>query len=543
MIRNGMKVLSAVVLMIVSSFSLLFSQSVYLPATHRVYKFLDKMEAKEFLRDYRDEVKPITRERIAGFLIQLDSSYAKMTDIEQEEFAYYKEEFFEELKRLNYDLLLEDRWHLYRYESEPGLFNVDLIGGWEYQKRADGSYRRIRRNGLQAYGYVGNSIGAYFYYHDNRDAGTYLDILRTMSPEPAEVISRTTNGAVEYDNIDVQLTYRYSFLTLSVEKMHNVWGNGDRGQLILSNKSPSFPQIKLQMKLGKDVDFTYLHGWLYSGIVDSLRSYQVSNIPNQLGFRTVYKQKYIAAQMLEMTPWNGVDLAIGESEIYGNRNPELLYLIPFMFFKGAEHWMYDTDNSQIFASFDFNVIPNYNFYTSVFIDEFSTEKFYSSQHNHNQLGFTVGAKSYDLLAANSMVQLEYTRINPWVYNHKYPEVTYQSHYVDLGHWIGQNADLFYVGGEYQFLRNLTAGLQFQSVRKGAKDSTVYQYQDTLVKQFLYSPLTKEQSYGVWVKYEPLRDLFVDFDISRNRYTTQNPALGRDYSKQIEFSLSIMYNVY
>ncbi|MFA6540571.1 MAG: hypothetical protein WCT99_03140 [Bacteroidota bacterium] len=518
------------------------AQAVYLPATHQVYQFLEKMETKGFIPGFRDAVKPLTRENIARALMQLDSTYTELNEIEQEELAFYKEEFFQELKNLQYDLLLDERWHLYQYESTPGLFNIDLIGGWSYEDRADGKFRRSRHNGLQAYGYAGNNVGIYFYYRDNREAGTYLDNVRQLSPEPAEVVTRGLKGAIEYDDLDAQMTYQNSFMTLSVEKMHNVWGNGDRGQLILSNKSPSYPQIKLQMKLGKNVDFTYLHGWLYSGIVDSLRSFQVADIPGQVGYRTIYKQKYIAAHMMEMTPWNGVDIAIGESEIYGSRNPELLYLIPFMFFKAGEHWMYDTDNSQMFASFDFNVITNYNFYTSVFIDEFSMETFYRTDRQRNQVGFTVGGKSYDQFLDNSMLQLEYTRLNPWVYNHKYPDATFQSHSVDLGHWLGQNGDLFYVGFDYQFSRSLRGGVQLESIRKGGKDSTKYQYR-LPTPEFLYSPITKEQTVGIWATYEPIRDFLMDFRLYQQRFTTQESWRGKDYAKEIGFSFSMAYNVH
>ncbi len=535
------RIFSAVFLNVVSV-TIVLTQSVYLPGTHQVYKFLDKMEAKGFITEYRDDVKPLTRASIAQFIIQLDSSYAAMTDVEQDELAFFKEEFFQELKRLKYDLLLDERWHLYQYESEPGLFSVDLIGGWGYEKRADGKFTRSQHNGLQSYGYLGDQMGIYFHYYDNREAGTYIDNLRSLSSKPAEVISRQTHPtSMEYDNIDVQLTYQYSAMTLSIEKMHNMWGNGDRGQLILSNKSPSFPQIKFKLKLGKDVDFTYLHGWLYSGIVDSLRSFQVSNIPGTLGFRTIYKQKYIAAHMLEFTPWKGIDIAVGESEIYGGRNPELLYLIPFMFFKAGEHWMYDTDNSQIFASFDFNVVRNYNFYTSIFIDEFSTEEFYRTDRQRNQLGFTVGGRSYDQLYENTMVQVEYTRLNPWVYNHKYPDATFQSHSVDLGHWLGQNGDLFYLGIEYQPKRNLKTGIEFESIRKGGKMPTQFQYQ-LPTPEFLYAPLTKQQSYGVWATYELVRDFFVDFRVYQQRFTTQEPWRGSEYAKKLDASLSVSYNV-
>lgn len=533
--------------------AILFSQSIYLSATHPVYGYLDKMEAKQVITGYRDAVKPLSRETIARFIIQIDTTSSLLTEVEQQEQYFFKEEFFQELENLGYENIIEERWHLYQYKSDPGNFNVDLIGGYTYQHRADGKNTKVVSNGLSAYGYGGKNVGLYFMFRDNTESGTYISASHQLSSVPAEVIARQFKDFINYDPIDAQVNFDAGWITLSVEKMHNVWGAGEQGNLILSNKSPSFPQIKIRAKLGENVDFTYLHGWLYSDIIDSASSYQVPDVNGSTGFRRIYRQKYIAAHMLEFTPWNGVDISIGESEVYGSRNPELLYLIPIMFFKAGEHWMYDTDNSQMFMSADLNVVKNQNYYLSVFLDEFSTEDFARTDRQRNQLGFTVGTKMYDLLQENSKIMVEYTRLNPWVYNHKFPDATYQSHRINLGHWIGQNADLFSVSYSYRPFRNFEAGVMFESLRKGGKDTTSLQYK-LPTPSFLYGPMTKQQTFGIVGTYEPIRDCKIDFHILQNRFTTQvtsssysfqqNPNeyyLGRDYAKKWDILVGLRYN--
>ena len=147
----------------------LSAQTVYLPATHEVYTFLDEMAAKQIITDYRDAVKPLSRQSIAKFLIRVDSLSTQLTTVEQERLKFYKEEFYEEMKSLNYNNLSDERWHLYNYESEPSRFMVDLIGSASYDHMADGKTLSELTNGLFAYGYVGSSVGAYFYYHDSHD--------------------------------------------------------------------------------------------------------------------------------------------------------------------------------------------------------------------------------------------------------------------------------------------------------------------------------------------------------------------------------------
>jgi hypothetical protein len=511
------------------------------------------MEAKQVIVGYRDAVKPLSRETIAKFIIQIDTTSLILTQIEQEEQFYFKEEFFQELENLDYENIIEERWHLYQYKSDPGKFNIDLIGGYSYHERGDGKNTKIISNGLNVYGYLGKSVGTYFMFRDNTESGSYINAATPFSSDPAQVIARNMGSFINYDPIDAQVTVNFDFVTLSIEKMHNVWGAGEQGNIILSNKAPSFPQIKLQARLGRNIDFTYIHGWLYSDIIDSLRSYQVPGVSGFLGFRRVNRQKYIAAHMIEFTPWDGVDFSIGESEVYGSRSPELLYLIPIMFFKAGEHWMYDTDNSQMFFSADLNVIKNQNYYLSLFLDEFSTEDFARADRQRNQLGFTVGTKMYDQLFPDSRIMIEYSRLNPWVYNHRFSDDTYQSHKINLGHWIGQNADLFSISFNYKPVRSLEVGLLFESLRKGGKDSTIFQYR-LPTPTFLYSPLTKQQTFGIVGTYEPMRDFTIDFKILQSRFTTQVTTtsysytnnfneyyIAQDYVKKWDIFIGMRYN--
>ncbi len=464
--------------------TLLSAQTVYLPATHEVYNFLDRMAAKQIIMDYRDAVKPLSRQSVAQFLIRVDSLKADLTRVEQDQLKFYKEEFYEEMKNLNYQNLSDERAHLYNYKSEPAQFMVDLIGSASYDHMADGKTLSEWTNGASAYGYVGSNVGAYFYYHDSHDGGSYVNSLgsqaplRPLSPLPAAVISsQSVPNKFDYDVFNAQVNVDWGFATLSAEQMQNVWGAGENGNIILSTKAPAYPQLKLHARISKDIDFTYIHGWLFSGIIDSAETYNTQ----YWGIRPIYMNKYIAANMLEMTPWNGVNIAIGESEIYGGpgRQPELLYLIPIMFFKTAEHYLDNQDNSQIYFNFKFDVVKNFDFYLPVFIDEISVSDVLNPTRNRNQLGFTVGGNAYDLFYHDTRINVEYTRINPWVYNHQYVEDTYQNHGVNLGDWIGQNADLFTVSAYDRPMYNLEVGLKFQSLRKGGKESTFYQYDGAL----------------------------------------------------------------
>lgn len=506
---------------------LLTAQSVYLNATHPVYRYLDKMEAKQVITGYRDAVKPLSRQQIAHLLVRIDTTSAPLTPVEQEEQFFFKEEFFLELLNIGYENIIEERWNLYQYRSGTGNFNIDLIGGLTYHHRADGAFTRILSNGIQLYGYYGSSVGAAFTYRDNEEAGSYITGIHPLTPQPSQVVINIAPPHIYYDPNEAQVSVDLGPVTLSAEKVQNTWGTGERGTLILSNKAPTYPQIKVRAQLSSSIDFTYLHGWLFSDILDSARMYQVPGVPGVLGTRHVYRQKYIAAHILEFSPWDGVDLAVGESQIYGSRDPEPMYLIPVMFFKAGEHWMKDTDNSQMFFTADLNIVKDQNYHLTLFVDEISTTDMFTDDKQHNQIGFTAGASWYDPVFDDSRLMAEYTRTNPWVYNHRYSDATFQSHGVTLGHWIGQNADLFSVGYTQRFSRSLEAGIMFESMRKGGKDSTTKQYQ-LPTPEFLYGPLTKQQVLTFSVSFEPFRDLSAELHIGRKRFTTQVTSVTRDF---------------
>lgn len=506
---------------------LLSAQSVYLHATHPVYRFLDKMEAKQVIVGYRDAVKPLSRKNIAQFLIRTDTTSIALTAIEQEEQAFFKEEFFLEMQNAGYENLIEERWNLYQYRSDIGNFNIDLTAGLTYHDRADGAFTRILSNGILLYGYYGSAIGASFSYRDNEEAGSFISGIHPLTPTPSQVVINIAPPHFYYDPNEAQVSVDLGLVTLTAEKSPNTWGTGERGTLILSNKAPSYPQFKIRAKLSNSIDFTYLHGWLFSGILDSARMYQVPGVPGILGERQVYRQKYIAAHIVEFSPWDGVDLAVGESQVYGSRSPEPMYLIPVMFFKAGEHWMKDTDNSQMFLTADLNVVKDQNYHLTLFVDEISTTDMFTDDKQHNQIGFTAGGSWYDALFEDSRLMTEYTRTNPWVYNHRYSDATFRSHDVTLGHWIGQNADLFTIGYSQRFSRSLEAGIMFESLRKGGKDSTTKEYR-LPTPSFLYGPLTKQQTLSLTVTMEPFRDLTAEVMIARKRFTTQVTPTTRDF---------------
>ncbi|RPI03203.1 MAG: hypothetical protein EHM64_12675 [Ignavibacteriae bacterium] len=531
---------------------LIHAQSVYLPASHEVYEFLKRMDAKGYLSNYQDASKPLSRMYLAQQLKELEPSSESMTSLERATYEFYKTEF-------NYELLSladdpepsETRWHLFSKEIDGGIFNFDI--GYALTAEKDGGLKNtISTKELKFYGYAFKNVGFYFNFDDNKQWGSNLNYYRTNTPEKGIINSAGSvhippysldliraadpvTPEVNFDEIDVQLSWQIGAFTFSLEKSNNIWGYGENGNIIFSNKAPSYPQIKMRVHITDGFDFIYFHGALNSNVTDSLKSYFV-NYNGFSSLREIDHTKYIAAHQVEMTLWKGIDFSLGESVVYSDRGPELMYLIPVMFFKAGEHYNGDKDNCQFFGSLDLNIIKNTNLYFSVFIDELNTDKFFDSNDSRRQLGFTIGGHLYDLPLENIELSAEYTRTNPGLYSHKYPSATFTNNGYVLGSWIGQNADDANLSLTYRPIRQLKLSVFQEVYRKGSPMPLNDQYAgDQGGFSFLDGMLHVERMFGVNVLYQPLRDVYIHGNAQIHSLTDEaSPA--QNISNQFEFNV-------
>ena len=517
-----------------------FSQTIYLSASHEVYPFLKRMEARGLLPEYRDAAKPLSRIVLAKHLRTLEGAIERMTEVERDEYEFLKGEFSYELAMLAGDLEpSEIRWHVISETFPGGILNAEpnfRIGQTSIEK----DNVRVRDQGVKLYGYVFDDIGWYFNFVDSREVGSAINFTKTLTPDPGIVPTKQTDNSLEYNTAEAQLSFHVGAFNFSIEKMQNIWGLERNGNLTFSNKAPSYPQIKLRVPVTDWLDFIYLHAELNSNVIDSTRSYFANSSAVDPYFREVDRVKYMAAHMIEFTPARGVDLSLGESVVYSDRGPLLIYLIPIMFFKSAEHYNGDKDNIQWFANLDLNLIRNTNVYFSLFIDDLALDDLLKADRQRNYLGFTAGFQTYDVLLKNLELTAEYTRINPWVYTHKFTATEFTNNGYIMGSWMGQNADNIYLDLSYRPVRSVLFGGSMQVFRKGGLKDISYQYQYPS-QPFLYGPLREERSVGFHARYQFVRDGFIEARVTSR--TTNDEALHLSNDRKVEFSVSARYGLW
>ena len=180
----------------------------------------------------------------------------------------------------------------------------------------------------------------------------------------------------------------------------------------------------------------------------------------------------------------------------------------------------------------------------MFIDGLEIRKLLKGDSRGSDIGFTVGGKKIDLFLPNLDFTIEYTRINPWVYEHKDETTTYKHFNYYLGDWLGQNADQLRLQFDYVPLRGLKLKAYTEFIRKGKLDDIYYNYYDQIEEPFLLSPKRNEKRISIEASYEILHDFFADAYYTYSDVTDEDLTRTPLYllGKKNSFGLTVHYGL-
>jgi hypothetical protein len=542
---------------LISVVPLLRAQVVYEPLYEDVYNFLRRISQKGII-EYNDLIRPLPRKYIAEKLHEADSFSFQLTSLEKEELKFFlKDYYFEEWLKAqnkdrseNLDYFSNDpsgRWRMFSYGGEQFKINANFILGAEI-----GSVKKAKQthfwNGFYSYGYISDLLGFSFDFRDNTESGTTLDKTKSFTPVTgvnAKTDLNTYNYSpdkMEYSEAKMMLATDWKWGSIAAGKEFLEWGYGDNGFIVLSQKAPSFPLIRLDISPVNWLSFNYFHAWLSSDVVDTTSLY-----PTAIGDqRFLFREKYLASHTLTIKPTKGLDISVGESIIYADRL-EILYLIPVTFFRLADHYLsrqYNQAGSN--AQFFFTVsskghIKNTHLYGTLLIDELTLNGLWKSEDQRNQIGFTLGGSLTDLPIENLTLKLEYTKIYPYVYQHYISTTTYESSSYVLGHWMNNNADQVFGSLNYRFARGLEALIWGRFIRQGERADVSKQF-DQPQPPFLFGLRTNYTYLGAQVKYEILHDLFVRASYQHMKTSKQQADLSFVDNNEQEFYFAIYYGL-
>ena len=266
----------------------------------------------------------------------------------------------------------------------------------------------------------------------------------------------------DFDVSNLKIDYKHNNFNLFFGKFNSHWGYGE-SSLSISNKSPSMPKFGFNFKINDKINFEYFHGFLKSNITDTLLENYYSDSPYSK--RKPNVNRYFAAHRLEVKPTSKIHLGFNEIVIYGARNFDVYYCLPFIPFWSLQHYIGDLDN--IIMSFDikYYLTKNQKIYGSLLIDEWMPSKTFSKQNNRNWFAYQIGFSLTNTIFNDDSLILELNWTDHRIYRHRYEVNDFYSHDYPVGFWAGPHSEEIYVN--YSFSKfNFLFDIEFSDSKRG-----------------------------------------------------------------------------
>jgi hypothetical protein len=471
-----------------------------------IYNFLDELANSQIIT-INPAVKPYSRLFIAKRLLEAQEKSEQLNSRQKEELAFYMKDFG---KELNTGKDWDRRKDLLYYSDDLFSLTVNPVLGGEIFINSSGK-ATYWRNGAEARGYIQN-WGFYASLRDNHE--------KPLLGLPEYLTQREgghLKGSTDWSEMQGGVTYAWKWGSAGLVKDRLQWGTNYNGANIFGGNNPTFVQLKLHISPLKWFDFNYFHGWLNSNVVDSTRSYWVSNSYGS-DYREVYHKKFIAANMLTFTPLKNLNISAGNSIVYSDLDFYPGYLIPIFFYKSVDHTVndgIDNMNSQMFFDISSTQIKNLHLYGTLFIDELSVSRFFKDDE-WNFLSYKAGFRLNNVPVSNLSLTSEFTYSYPLAFQHYVPTITFETNNYNLGHYLRDNAREWFVALDYKPLRTLDINLSFTDAIRGPDYTALGT--DRLGNPPLSNVEWHTTSYRLKASYQIINDLYTWASLTHSNIT-------------------------
>lgn len=246
-------------------------------------------------------------------------------------------------------------------------------------------------------------------------------------------------------------------------------------------------------------------------------SQHILQLKNQKDFN-----RYLHAHRLNFKVSKSFSFGLTETIVYGStdnlygndekemRSMEAIYLVPFVPYMFVEYYTGDRENKAISMDFSWKIFNLFELYGELFIDDlFTITSFFDDDWWGNKWATSLGVAvdSAKVGSFNWDFNLEYTRIEPWVYTHHKGKNNEYSHFGNsLGSDLGSNSREIYsrIGLYKDFWK---VDLSVSSVAKdtafGGNIHDIHKEGDPTDKKYLNPKTTIHyREYGASVLFKP-----------------------------------------
>ena len=459
----------------------------------RVYEFLDEL-AIDGIIELKSVVKPYSRMMITQKLLEAVEQSERLNRRQREELIFHLNDFALERGVLP-ESLFDLGWVVYQGKTkistmQPGVFYIDNINdirirmtpilgmhirgnekGNMHDRWFGAEFQAMLGRHFSIWGSI-RDISMWSLNGDLLSQSAYRPYRHFLVPEMGVELKESVHRGGDYSDFRGGMTFSNNWMTIGLVQDRIQWGDNNNGSNIISGRAPAFPMLMFQLRPTRWFQLDYFHGWLVSNVADSTNYYwENPELPN--GGRRWYRQsnKFMAANMLTFTPTRGLNLSIGNAIIYSEPNIQPAFLFPIDFYKSSTHRLNkgigtQNGNSAMFLNFSSRNIRHLHLYGSWFIDEIQWNRFSSSNSQRNPQSIKVGAHLSNFPIANLSVLGEFTHTNILPFKHSLPVCTWASNSINMGHYLGDNAQEIHFALNYKPIRGLDLSLTFTDAKKG-----------------------------------------------------------------------------
>lgn len=415
------------------------------PADHAVYEWLRYMRLRGWLADFPFESRPLSRTEIGRQLAALRDR--PLDPVERTWWRRFALEFAPE-SGLSEQTSLRRPWegfdrdstrYLYHERSPDYALYVNLLGG------ADGRWVRAQSGPLWGQVWTGGVrvraalSGGWAATADVRAGYLLAGKAQVLGYDPfwrnlykvRQEQDRSGDAAV------AAVSWRRSRWALDLLHGHLLYGAGQDAGLVLTSQPGYYTAFRAQVGFSR-LRYQGALAWL----LDPPRRQVFPLDTSRFAYMSL--PRYLQLHRIELIPHPRWRLAYTDLVVYGNRDLEPTYWLPFYPFVIAEHELWDRDN--VLFSLESVWLPSrgWELTAAILVDDLDLLKL-GTDHMSVKLAWQLGLGWS--VRPEMALRFEYTRVEPYVYSHWIPYNSYTHNAVCLGHPLGPNSDQLYAGAE------------------------------------------------------------------------------------------------
>jgi len=522
-----------IILLIFILLNSIYSQIGYVEITHPIYNYLERMQSMHFISNYNSFEVPKSRKEIVKYIRKIDENKNQLNYIDLKTLEDFLVEFEFDLfnSTENYYSLFEDTTNskllnqkekFIYYYSDSSTFNtfVKFVGSGEHLFAIDNA-NAINKNsslftfGAEIRGTISNNYGFYvkatngLQFGDKELASFKNNLRYNYKYNSDHDSSKYFDETIGYFSAE----FDYVKFKIGRDKVNLGYGFS---KTLMDNFAPPMDYLSIQLNYSI-FSFSFLHGKLFGS---------TSYLPNAAaGPQRLVSDKYIAYHRLGLDISRHFQLGVGETIIYANRNIDFAYINPFNFYKSAEHANQDRDNSMLFFDIKNNSFAGLMFYGIFIIDDVDFAKL-GTQWYGNKFLIDLGV-TYEPFPELFPLTfgLQYLRIHPYVFAHRFTDNNYTSMNYGIGTNIQPNSETLIFDIKYKPNHRIELEFIYQFSKHGSNKidengKVVVNYGgDILVGHrisdsdnvtFLNGIIEKTNHFIISAKYEPFKNYILTF---------------------------------